>query len=131
VRWLVAALLAFVLGTWLLGAPPPERAVAVVARAVIAALGRPGGAGAAYRLTDLDFRAVCPLHRFASSVQARQERYRAVRVRAVHATPPRGLRVSATVVLDTPEGERVERWEFAREGSRWYVYENLQQCGNQ
>jgi hypothetical protein len=130
VRWLIAALLTFVLGTWLLGAPPPGRAVDAVARAAITALGR-GDAAAAYRLTDLDFRADCPLHRFAGSVQARQERYRAVRVRAVHATPPRGLRVSATVVLDTPEGERVERWEFAREGSRWYVYENLQQCGNQ
>ncbi len=126
-RWLVSALLAFVLGTWLLGAPPPERAVDAVARAYITALGR-GDAAAAYRLTDLDFRAVCPLHRFVGSVRARQGRYRDIHVRAVHATPPRGLRVSATVVLDTPDVERVERWEFAREGSRWYVYEDASQC---
>lgn len=129
-RWLVAALLAFLLGTWLLGVPSPERAVAGVTRAYVAALGR-GDAAAVYRLTDLDFRAVCPLDRFAGSVQARQERYRDARVRAVHATAPRGLRVSATVVLDTPKEKRVERWEFAREGSRWYVYEGMQRCGNQ
>lgn len=128
--WLVAALLAFLLGTWLLGVPPPERAVDAVARASIAALGR-GDAAAAYRLTDLDFRAVCPEERFAAAVHARAERYRAVRVVSVRATPPRGLRASAIVVLGGPEGERVEQWEFAREGSRWYVYEDASQCASQ
>jgi len=129
VRWLAAALLAVLLGTWLLGVPSPERAVADVTRAYVATLSR-GDAAAAYRLTDLDFRAVCSEARFAATVRDRASRYRAVRVRSVHATPPRGLRVSATVVLDTPVGERVERWEFAREGSRWYVYEDLRWCGS-
>lgn len=127
--WLVAAAVAFLLGTWLLGAPPPERAVESVARAYITVLGR-GDVRAAYRLTDLDFRAVCPEGRFAASMRARAERYRAVRVVSVRATPPRGLRASAIVVLSGPEGERVEQWEFAREGSRWYVYEDAARCAS-
>ncbi len=129
-RWLVAAAVAFLLGTWLIGVPPHDRAIATVLRRYLAALGR-GDVAAAYRLTDLDFRAVCPEERFAASVRARAERYRAVQVRAVRATPPRGLRASATVVLSGSEGERVERWEFAREGSRWYVYEDAGQCASQ
>lgn len=128
--WLVAAAVAFLLGTWLIGVPSHDRALATVLRRYVAALGR-GDAATAYRLTDLDFRALCPEERFAALVHARSARYQAVGVVSVRAAPPRGLRASATVVLRGPEGERVEQWEFAREGSRWYVYEDASQCASQ
>jgi hypothetical protein len=88
-----------------------------------------GDVDAAYRLTDLDFRAVCPRERYAAWLHSRRDALGVRRVRAVDGISIRGVRGAADVTLDGPGGAVQERWQFVKDAGRWYLYEDASVCG--
>ncbi len=111
-----------------LGRPSDADQIRGVMRRSVEALGR-GDAGAAYRLTDLDFRSLCSRERFAAAAEAAIGIAGATRVEAVERIEVRGGYATADVTLGGPAGERRERRAFVKEGGRWYLYGDARACG--
>lgn len=107
------------------GASDPAQIRSLVERRQ-AALDR-GDLRAVYRLTDLDFRATCPLPAYTpprppdDGSPRHGMRIDALVIRHIHAT--------AEIVREGPLGTERERLAFVRDGGRWYVYETLERCG--
>lgn len=111
-----------------IGRPADADQIRAVMRDGVAAVGR-GDAGAAYRLTDLDFRSLCSRRRFAAVAGAALGITDAERVTAVERIDVRGGRATAEVTFDGPAGARRERRAFVKEGGRWYLYVDAGACG--
>ncbi len=81
----------------------------------------------AYRLVDLDFRSLCPPGRYRESFTAGdgdRPRLLALPVRFIN-----GERAEGDARIVTATGERWERWQYVKEGGRWFVYEDVTRCG--
>lgn len=122
------SVLPLVLLTACLGRPSAEAQIRSLVRQSAAAANR-GDAAAAYRLTDLDFRAVCPKQRYAALLQAERAASGPVRVIGIDGIVVRGDRATAEVTLHSGHGAARERRQFVKEGGRWYVYGDAAACG--
>lgn len=108
--------------------PSDHAQIDALVRRSVDALDR-GDAGAAYRLTDLDFRAVCPRTRYAANLDAFWDVPVPSSVLSVDGISVRGVRGSARVTLDTPSGEAHVDRQFVKDSGRWYLEEDAARCG--
>jgi hypothetical protein len=108
--------------------PSDDDQIRALVRRITDAVNR-GDVDAAYRLTDLDFRAICPRARYAALVQAARDPAGPRRVQAIDGLVVRHIRAQADVTLVGPSGVVWERLQFVRDGGRWYHYEDAARCG--
>jgi hypothetical protein len=104
-----------------------EAQIHSLARRSVEAIGR-GDSGALYRMTDLDFRAVCTRERFAAAVSARWQAARPRGLISVEDVTIRHIRAGATLTVDTPGGVTRIRQSYVRDAGRWYIYEDESAC---
>lgn len=108
--------------------PSDEAQIRALVRASVDALNRQDVA-AAYRLTDLDFRAVCPRDRYAAVLAEDRQALGPAAQPAVDAIRVRHIRAEAEVSISGAERTVDQRWRFIRDGGRWYRYEDAARCG--
>ncbi len=85
-----------------------------------------GDQGRAYRLVDLDFRSLCPPERYRESFAAGDGGH--ARLLSLDVRFITGERASGEARIAVAAGERVERWQYAKEGGRWFVYADATRC---
>jgi hypothetical protein len=124
--WIAAVLLAPALSSCLTQ-PSDEEQIRSVARRSVEAISR-GDLHAVYRMTDLDFRAVCPRDRYEQALHAGWDAARPVRVASIDAITIRGVRAAADLTLVDADGTRTVRRQFVKDGGRWYLYEDEDGC---
>lgn len=81
-----------------------------------------------YRLTDLDFRTLCPRAVYTAAVRAEREQVGPLELVEVHSITYRGVRAWAHVSVRDQEGVRLERRRFVEDRLRWYVYGVAEGC---
>lgn len=83
---------------------------------------------ALYRLTDLDFRTLCPRETYVAQVRATREQVGPVELVQVHSITYRGVRAWAHLSVRDRQGVRIERRRFVEDRLRWYVYGAADGC---
>lgn len=81
-----------------------------------------------YRLTDLDFRTLCPRDTYTAQTRAERERLGPVELIKIHSITYRGVRAWAHLSVRDQAGVRIERRRFVEDRLRWYVYGVAEGC---
>lgn len=121
------AALAALVGAACLAPPADMEQIRDVARREMDAIRR-DDVDAAWRLTDLDFRAVCARARYAQVVAARQPATGNAEIVGISEATIRGSRAVVVVEVRRAGVMTNERRQFVKEGGRWYVYGDLDAC---
>ncbi|HZU76025.1 MAG TPA: hypothetical protein VFA70_04620 [Dehalococcoidia bacterium] len=121
-----------VLPALLLGAclrqPSDADQIRALVRQSVAAYNR-GDLATAYRLTDLDFRAVCPRERYPAVLESAWQAKPPLRVVAIDDVSVHWVHGTARVMLASPDGTHAVERQFVKDAGRWYLYEDAAACG--
>ena len=102
--------------------PSDEEQIRDVARRIVSAINREDW-GAAYRQTDLDYRATCTREQFTDVRLPRWGEDRPLRLESVDRLSIQHIRASATLVIFGASGtRRMLLTQFIRDGGRGYLY---------
>jgi hypothetical protein len=104
-----------------LAQPSDEEQIRSVARRIVSAVNREDW-GAAYRQTDLDYRATCSLHQLTETQRPRWGEDRPLRLEGVDDLSIQHIRASAMLAVSGASGTRRVPQQFIRDGGRWYLY---------